>query len=48
MMLADERKEEDEPLPKFIGTGGEFVSMDCAQTDKGLEEEYNFAYFYEV
>lgn len=46
-VLKDERIEE-EASPRFIGTGGDYVSMDCSNKDKAFKDDYNLAYFYEV
>lgn len=48
IMVQDERLEEEEPAPKFLGTDDEFVSMDCGQSDKIGIDTYNLGYFYEV
>ena len=48
MMYQDERTGDTEKQPKFIGTGGEYVSMDCSNETKALANDYNLAYFYEV
>lgn len=47
-MIKDERKDEEEPKPRFLGTGSKFVSVDCADDSKALNADYNFAYLYEV
>lgn len=48
LMIQDERYEESEKEPKFIGTGGTYISMDCANADKALADDYCLAYFYEM
>ncbi len=48
LMIADERKEEEEPLPKFMGTDNQYISLDCCQTEKMFGETYNLGYFYEI
>ena len=48
IMIQDERHEEETAQPKFIGTGKEYVSMDCANGDKATQDSYYLAYFYEV
>lgn len=46
--IQDTRLGDDKPEPKFIGTGGEYISMDCSNADKAMNEDYNLGYFYEV
>lgn len=37
-----------EPVPKFIGTKGEYVSFDCKSVDDALDgTQYDIAHFYE-
>ncbi len=50
IMIADSRKEDAEPMPKFPGTADEYISMNCEQTDKVFDEDlmFNLGYFFEV
>lgn len=47
-MIQDERVGEEQPMPRFFGTGGKYVSVDCSNEKKAFAGDYNLAYFYEV
>lgn len=54
LMIQDERVEEEEPAPKFLGSGtdsnsGEgYISIDCEGEIKAMDESYNIAHFFEI
>ncbi|MBQ0009185.1 MAG: hypothetical protein KBS97_02815, partial [Firmicutes bacterium] len=51
--LQDERFDEEEPQPKFLGSGVDgdgvgYISIDCTTAEKAMIDTYNLAFFYEV
>lgn len=51
--IQDTRLEEEEPQPKFLGSGVDgdgvgYISIDCSNAEKAMGDTYNLAFFYEI